>query len=90
MPSDAIRVRPLAGDALAVEVDLAAAGAVDAADAVEHRGLAGAVGPDQREQLAAPRGERHVVEHLQAAERERDARPSAELSHTSGGCGGTA
>ena len=44
-------VRRAAGDVLAAETDRAAA-AIDAADAVEHAGLAGAVRADQREQLA--------------------------------------
>ena len=47
-------VRRAAGDVLAAEADRAAA-AIDAADAVEHAGLAGAVRADQREQLAGGR-----------------------------------
>jgi hypothetical protein len=48
--------------------DLAGGGGVDAADQVEHRGLAGAVGADQREHLAAPHVEAHVVDRQHAAE----------------------
>ncbi len=44
-------VRRAAGDVLAAEADRAVA-AIDAADAVEHAGLAGAVRADQRQQLA--------------------------------------
>jgi hypothetical protein len=42
--------------------------AVDAADQVEHRGLAGAVGADQGEHLALPDIEAHVVDGQHAAE----------------------
>ncbi len=38
------------------------------ADAVEQRGLARAVGPDEPEDLARLDGERHVLQHLDAAE----------------------
>ena len=64
-PRDLMRRTP--GNVLAAETDGAAA-AIDAADAVERAGLAGAVGADQREQLARGDRKRHVVEHGQAAE----------------------
>jgi hypothetical protein len=48
--------------------DLAGGGRVDAADQVEHRGLAGAVGADQREHLAALHVEADLVDGQHAAE----------------------
>ena len=63
-------VRRTPGNVLAAEADGAAA-AIDAADTVERAGLAGAVGADQREQLARGDRKRHVVEHAQAAETQR-------------------
>ena len=83
------RVRPLAGDAPAAEENVAASRAVDAADAVEHARLAGAVRPDERQDLARLERERDVVNHLQAAESELEP-AQLQLSHTSGGCGGIA
>ena len=74
-------VRRAAGDVLASEADCAAA-AIDAADAIEHAGLAGAVRPDQREQFAGLDRERHVVEHGQPAKRAgSDAPPPAQPYH---------
>ena len=65
----------------AAESDRAAA-AVDAADAIEHAGLAGAVRADQREQFAGLDRERHVVEHGQAAEAQAQMlRPPAQPYH---------
>ena len=49
-------------------VDLARGGRVDAADEVEHRGLAGAVGADQGEHLAPAHVEADVVHGQHAAE----------------------
>ena len=61
---------------------IAPCAAIDAADAVEHAGLAGAVRADQREQLARLDRERHVVEHGEAAEAQRrDRRPRAQPYH---------
>ena len=40
--------------------------AVNAADAVEHASLAGAVRPDQRQELVALDGECHPIDHDQA------------------------
>ena len=54
MPEPGDGVRRQAGDVAAAETDAALA-AIDAADAVQHAGLAGAVGADQREQLARVR-----------------------------------
>ena len=48
------------------EADRAAA-AIDAADTVEHAGLAGAVRPDQREKFTGLDRKRHIVEHGQPA-----------------------
>ena len=52
----------------ALEFQRAAGGLVDAADQVEHRGLAGAVGADQREHLAAAHVEAHLVDREHATE----------------------
>ena len=76
------------GDVLAAEADATLA-AVDAADAIEHAGLAGAVRSDQCEQLAGRDLERHAVEHGEAAEAQGQAL-DRELSHTISGCGDTA
>ncbi|OPZ25577.1 MAG: hypothetical protein BWZ02_02400 [Lentisphaerae bacterium ADurb.BinA184] len=66
-------VRLPAGDVRATKADRAFA-RIDAADAVEHRGLAGAVRPDQRQQFAALDGERHAIQHHKSAETQRDPR----------------
>src|SRR6187549_2490580 len=60
-------VRRASGNVLAAETDGAAA-AIDAADAVERAGLAGAIRADQRKQLARGNRKRYVVKHGQAAE----------------------
>ena len=52
MPSSAISCGGTSVKRLAVEVDRARGRRVDAADQVEDRGLAGAVGADEREDLA--------------------------------------
>ena len=52
---------------LAIEPDAPAAGLVEAADAVEHRGLARPVGADDGKDLVAPHGQRHLVHRQQAA-----------------------
>ena len=64
----------------AAEADRALA-AIDAADAIEHAGLAGAVRADQREQFAVLDRERHAVEHHEPAEAQREV-VDIELSHT--------
>ena len=64
------RAAPAPVISCAAKADRAVA-AVDAADAVEHAGLAGAVRADQREQLAGVDRERHAVEHDEAAEAQR-------------------
>ncbi len=73
---------------LAAEADAALA-PIDAADAVEGAGLAGAVGADQREQLRRLDGERDAVEHGEAAEAQAEVL-DLQLSHTTSGCGGIA
>ncbi len=78
-------VRRPPADVFAAKADRSLA-AVDAADAVERAGLAGAVGADQREQLAGPHAERHIVEHREPAEAQRQA-CNLQLSHTISGCG---
>ena len=60
------RARPAHLDV--VDRDRAGARPVVPADAVEQRGLAGAVGPDEAEDLARLDRERHVLQHLDAAE----------------------
>ena len=50
-------------DALAVEGDGAGVGAIDAAEAIEERGLAAAGGPGQRDAFAGRDRERHLGEH---------------------------
>ena len=62
-------VRRQAGDVLAVEGDAAGIGRLEAGDGGEQRRLAGAVGPDQADDLALPHVERGLVDGLQAAER---------------------
>src|SRR5690606_14135966 len=54
-------------DGLATETDGTARRPVEAADAVEHRGLAGAVGADDGQDLAVADVERHAIDRLQAA-----------------------
>ena len=56
----------------AVEDDGAGVGVVDAADAADEGGLAGAVVADQRGDLSAAQRERDVLEGLDAAEGEGD------------------
>ena len=50
------------------EMQAAGGGRIDAADQVEHRGLARAVGADQREHFAAPHLEADAVHRQHAAE----------------------
>jgi hypothetical protein len=82
-PGDLVRRKP--GDVVLAKADRAAA-AIEAADAVEHRRLAGAVRADQRQKLARGGRERHVVEHDQPAEPQGEAL-DRELSHTTSGSG---
>ena len=97
------RVRPSADEIVLVETDAARLRTIDAADAVQHARLSGAVRSDEREQFARAQCERHVVEHGQSAEMQRHAlqrnddigrRKAANarrrLSHTISGCAGTA
>jgi hypothetical protein len=63
-----IEVRRAAGDVLPVELDAAAVGDQEARHQREQRGLAGAVGADQRRQAALRHGQAHVLHRLQAAE----------------------
>ena len=66
-PTDLAPLKP-ARIAAAVPDNLAGGRRVDAADQVEHRGLAGAVRPDQREDLAAADVEADLVDRQHAAE----------------------
>ena len=61
--------RPAPDDGHALDVDLSLLRLVEAGDAVEHRGLARAVGPDQGGDGALPDHERGVGQGLDAAER---------------------
>src|SRR5690606_38306906 len=72
-------VRRRGGDVLAVEEEPARGRIVDAADQVEDGGLAGAVGADDGEDLAALHGEADVIDGADAAET--DAQP---LGHQHG------
>ena len=63
--------RPLQ-DAHAFHQDVAGARLVEPAEAVEERGLAGAVRPDQAEDLALMHVERHAVQRDDAAEHDAD------------------
>jgi hypothetical protein len=65
-PGDAVRLQP--GQVAAVEADAALLGPVQARQAVEQRGLAGAVGADDGEQLARPDLEAHRAEGPDAGE----------------------
>ena len=67
----------------------AALAAIDAADAVEHAGLAGPVGADQRQQLGRLYRQRDAIEHRQAAEVQAQLL-DLELSHTISCCDGIA
>ena len=62
-----IEIVPYGGVAMG-ERDPPFARLVEAGDAVEHGGLAGAVRPDQRGDVAAPDGERQAVDGDEAAE----------------------
>ena len=68
---DVVIVEPLQVEALAAgmgEQHQAFGRLVEAGDAIEHRGLAGAVGPDQRGDVAAAHRERDVVDGEQPTE----------------------
>ena len=60
--------RAVHGDRLPVVVVLARVDRVDPADALDQRGLAGAVVADQRGHLAGVRGEVHVTQDLYGTE----------------------
>ena len=64
-------VSRLLGDVLVFEKDLAVRRRIDARDQVEDRALAGAVGADDREDLALLDREAHGIDRLQAAEMQR-------------------
>ena len=81
-------VRRPSRDILVAKADRAVA-AIDAADAVEHAGLAGAVRPDERHELALVDRERDLVEHDEPAEPQGE-RLDRKLSHTTSGSGDTA
>ena len=68
MPRWAAAVRRQAVDARALEPDLALVGRKRAADQVDERRLAGAVGPDQPEDLAACERETDVVDRYEPLE----------------------
>src|SRR5713101_751697 len=66
-------VRPEARPVLAFEDDPPLVGVVEAADHVEQRRLAGAVGADDGHDLPAPDGEAHAVQRLHRPETDADA-----------------
>jgi hypothetical protein len=70
----------LLGDVLILEIDLARGRAVDPRDQVEDRTLAGAVGADDREDLALLHREADGIDRLQAAEMQRQIF-GAEIAH---------
>ena len=80
-------VRRAAAEVLATETDAPAA-AIEAADAIEDTGLAGAVRADQGEELSRLDRERDAVERDEAAKPQREPR-DLDLSHTISGCGDT-
>jgi hypothetical protein len=57
-----------AADVLAVQFDAAALAGVQAHQQIEQGGLAGAIGADQAQDVAAGHAERHIVHGFQAAE----------------------
>ena len=65
-------VRRLLGDVLVIEEDLARRRRVDPRDQVEDRALAGAIGADDREDLALLHGEADRIDRLEAAEVQRE------------------
>jgi hypothetical protein len=65
-------VRRPVQDAAALHQDVAAGRLVEPRQAVEQRGLAGAVGPDQPEDLALVHVERHAIQRDDAAEHDAD------------------
>ena len=67
-PSAAISLGRMRGDVAAVEHDAAGVGLVEARDHVEQRGLAGAVGADDRDDAALGDVDRHVLDCGDAAE----------------------
>ena len=71
-PARVTRSGRLAGDVLAVEDDPAGGRPVEAGQAVEERRLAGAVGPDQRDDRLRRHAEGDVVDRDEAAEDLRD------------------
>src|SRR5207248_5601680 len=64
--------RPQAGDVLALELHLPLRGPVDAADAVDEAGLAGAVRADDGDELSVAHSQRGVLQRVDAAEAEGD------------------
>ena len=72
MPRATMPVDRKAAEILALEPDAPAGQRHDAGDAVERRGLAGAVGAEQAHDLAGRDGERHVLERADLAVARRD------------------
>src|SRR5664279_353106 len=65
-------VRGPGQDALSLQQDVTFAGLIEPGEAIEQRGLAGAVGPDQAENLALMHVEGHAVQGDDAAEHDAD------------------
>src|SRR2546426_3797750 len=74
-------VRPHPVDAVALELDLALVAGLDARDAVEERGLARAVGPDEPVDPAGLERQRHAVDGRDAAEPLHDSRDVEDRRH---------
>ena len=72
--ADRALVGPQVGHVLAADADVARGRRVEAGHAVEERGLAGAVGADEADDLVLVDGEADVLQGLQAAEADRDPR----------------
>src|SRR4029079_6392953 len=77
-------MRRKTGDVAPAEADYPGA-AIDAADAVEHAGLAGTVRADQRQKLLALDRKRNAVEYDKAAEPQPQIL-DCQFSHTISGC----
>src|SRR5699024_3069875 len=71
-----------AGDVAAVEYHLAGVGLDNAIDEIEQRRLAGAVGPDQSENLAGVDGEIDIIDSMNPAKLLAQARNFENLAHS--------
>src|SRR3569833_3907398 len=79
-PGPRVRIKP--GDILASIEKLAFGRLVAARNAIDDRGLAGAVRPDDREQLAFVHAERDLGQRADAAEAQRNVAHFQRVSHS--------